>query len=426
LASRIVTVGHLQIYTMSESKKEYDVFKGLLNGNQLNTLTSESILEVIRGQAVTALEEIETTKHLYVLHDGCDIRKPNSNDLEHLGKVMSLQKQVVNGYKTMNSVAVDIEGKSLNLLEHYTYSTGMTEYKTQEQIAAIAQASEIEIDQQGYLSNRSVYFQTVLNSHNTIKRANNAAQITHVQDREFDAEVYFEFVSDLEDTFITRLKLSRLSNETYPVYTPKGKISKKVACIKLIDKVFKYHVSYDISRISIKNKTYANVTSLIEWEPLVLNNRTYSVLRITLKDERGVPLFQHPMMLITNRLVETGEDAKCIYQAYLLRFKIEVVFRFLKTHLGWETFQVRDFQTIKNILAFAFFLVGYFKELKKDLQSHEVYQLIAQIGGAKGAISVHFLLKGIEKLVNFRQIQDLIDNNVLTKMEIDEALCNFT
>ena len=193
-------------------------------------------------------------------------------------------------------------------------------------------------------------------------------------------------------------------------------------CISEISEVTS---SYDIQRISIKNKTYVNVTCNIEWEKLILNHRTYSVVRITLKDEKGKPLFEHPMMLITNRLIECPDDARQVYQAYLLRFKIEVVFRFLKTNLGWETFQVRDFQSIKNLIALTFFLVGYFKELSKDIQNHEMYSLIAQIGGGKGIVSIHFLLKGIEKLVHFQQIQTLIDNYVLTKDDIQNAINDF-
>ena len=413
---------------MSKNKAEYDVFKGLLNGNQVNTLTSESILEVIRSQAQ---ERLGKEARVYALHDVSDIRKPYAQDMEHLGKVLSLQKQVIWGYKTMNSVGVDITGKDITLLDHTTYSTGMPEYMSKEKINKLRQNPSEEpdlvdkIERKAYLNNSTVYFQAVLNSHNTIKRGNLSTKITHIQDREYDGEEYFEYVDDLGDEFITRLKLSRLSNQTRTVYTPTGKISKKQAYEKLIDKDFDNQYSYDIQRISIKNKTYVNVTCNIEWEKLILNHRTYSVVRITLKDEKGKPLFEHPMMLITNRLIEYPDDARQVYQAYLLRFKIEVVFRFLKTNLGWETFQVRDFQSIKNLIALTFFLVGYFKELSKDIQNHEMYSLIAQIGGGKGIVSIHFLLKGIEKLVHFQQIQTLIDNHVLTKHDIQNAINDF-
>jgi hypothetical protein len=372
---------------------------------------------------------------VYVLHDGSDLRKPNAQDIEYLGKVMSLQKQVISGYKTFNSVAVDITSKDITLIDYTLYSTGMPNYVSKETIGLIRQESSKapnldpvkwdNVEKDEYLNNSTVYFQALLNSHNTIKRGNLDIKITHIQDREFDGEAYFEYTVDLKDEFITRLKLSRLSNLTRPVYTPKGKLSKKMACVKLIDKAFEHQFSYDIQRIAIKNKTYVNVKCLIEWEKLVLNNRTYSVVRITLKDEKGKPIFQQPMMLITNRVLECAQDARQIYQAYLLRFKIEVVFRFLKTNLGWETFQVRDFQSIKNLVALAFFLVGYFKELSNDIQNHEIYRLIAQIGGGKGIVSIHFLLIGLEKLVHFQQIQQLIDNHALTKDDIQQAINGF-
>lgn len=417
---------------MSADKKEYDVFKGLLNGSQKHTLSAESVLEVIRSQAQ---ERLGKESGVYVLHDGSDLRKPNAQNMEYLGKVMSLQKQVISGYKTLNSVAVDITGKEITLIDHTLYSTGMPNYVSKDTVRVIGQNSSKvpaldpvkwdNVEKETYLNNSTVYFQALLNSHNTIKRGNLAIKITHIQDREFDGEEYFEYTDDLKDEFITRLKLSRLSNLTRPVYTPKGKLSKKLAYVKLIDKAFDNQFTYDIQRITIKNKTYVNVKCLIEWEKLILNNRTYSVVRITLKDEKGKPIFQQPMMLITNRVVECTQDARQIYQAYLLRFKIEVVFRFLKTNLGWETFQVRDFQSIKNLVALAFFLVGYFKELSNDIQNHEIYSLIAQIGGGKGIVSIHFLLIGLEKLVHFQQIQQLIDNHALTKHDIQQAIQQF-
>ncbi|MDZ7879730.1 MAG: hypothetical protein U5L45_18775 [Saprospiraceae bacterium] len=72
-----------------------------------------------------------------------------------------------------------------------------------------------------------------------------------------------------------------------------------------------------------------------------------------------------------------------------------------------------------------FFLVGYFKKLKEEIQKHEFYALIANIGGGKGTISVNFLLKGIEKIAHFQQIQQLIDNNIITKEDIENAMKDF-
>ena len=428
LAQLVILTGHLRIFSMSKDKAQYDVLKGLLSGGQVQTLSSATLVEAIRDEAVARLGAVWAT---YVLHDGSDIRKPNAQDMEYLGKVMSLQKQVISGYKTMNSVAVDIFGKELTLIDHTTFSTAQPEYVTQELVNDVRKNPSKDPDlaqkiaKGDYLNNSTVYLQAVQNSHNTIKRARLDIKITHIQDREFDSESCFEYVNDLGDEFITRLKLSRLSNHSQPTFTPTGKVSRRVVYEKLIDTAFKHTSEYAIKRITIKNKTYVNVKCRIEWDKLALNNRLYTVIRITLMNEKGQNIFLQPMMLITNRAIDIAQDAQQIYQAYLLRFKIEVVFRFLKTNLGWETFQVRDFESIKNLIALAFFLVGYFKELNEDIQKHEIYALIAKIGGGKGIISVNFLLKGIEKIAHFQQIQQLIDDNIITKEDIENAMRDF-
>jgi hypothetical protein len=98
---------------MSEHKRGYDVIKGLLNGHQVNTLSHQQIQEVILGKAQTSTQG---STRLLVLHDGCDIRKPNSSQLEYLGQVMSLKKQVINGYKSMESVVINPDNQTLDLV----------------------------------------------------------------------------------------------------------------------------------------------------------------------------------------------------------------------------------------------------------------------------------------------------------------------
>ncbi|NJO00773.1 MAG: hypothetical protein HC880_02970 [Bacteroidia bacterium] len=86
---------------MSSDKKEYDVFKGLLSGKQVNTLDSGVLLDCV---AARSLEALGNSLRVYVLHDPCDIRKPYASDMEDLGKVLSLQKEVISGYCRFNKV----------------------------------------------------------------------------------------------------------------------------------------------------------------------------------------------------------------------------------------------------------------------------------------------------------------------------------
>jgi hypothetical protein len=409
---------------MSNHKREYDVFKGLLNGEQVNTLTSEQIQTVVLGKAS---QSVVGKRRLHILKDGCDIRKPSSSDMAHLGKVLSLSKQVINGYQSMNSIAVDADNQTLSLLYHELYSNKHPNYVSQETLhnPELASPKELALIAAGEAINTKILYQkSIKEVHQTLKLANESVILSYISDREFDDIENYEYIDDLGDEFITRAKLSRLSDEVQVTYTPKGKLSKRTKQVKLVDKSFANKGQYLIGKLTIKNKTYHNATALLEWENLKLNGststNTYQVVRITLLKSDKKPIFEHPMLLITNRKVDSLEIAKVIYHAYLLRFKIEVVFKFLKQNIGWETFQVRDWESIKNLLALVFFMVGYFKELEDELKRHPMAKFITDLAFSKGKITTFFLLKGIEKLVNFVQVKAIIDQNGITNEQINE------
>ena len=105
------------------------------------------------------------------------------------------------------------------------------------------------------------------------------------------------------------------------------------------------------------------------------------------------------MLLITNIKVDTYLEAKEVYHIYLLRSKIEAVFKFLKDVLGWEEFQVRDWESIKNIIALCFFVGNYFYEIESVLIEHPTIEIICQLGDGKDKVSHFYFLKGLEKLL---------------------------
>ena len=406
---------------MSLDKRQYDVFKGLVSGKQVNTLEAGLLLKSVQSKSIAALS---SSAYTYVLHDPCDIRKPSSSQMEHLGKVLDLSKQVVHGYRSMNSVAVDINDRSVHLLDHQLYSTAQPNYLSQNSIDTIAKQGKREqaIFESGeYINTSTLYQGAVQKSHALLHQGLEQTKVCHVSDREFDNQDHFEYITELGDDFITRLKLSRLSNQQKVVYTPKGKISKRKAFKKLVDKSFAHQFCYQIERLSIKSKTYRNVDCLLEWEELVLNGKAYRVVRISLS-QSGKPIFKHPMLLLTNQGIDNAQQAQQIYKGYLLRFKIEVVFRFIKQNLGWETFQVRDFESIKNLLAIAFFLVGYFKELQDELEKHPLAVFLCQLALSKGKITPFFLLKGLERLVHFQQVAQWMKEYNISEDQVDDFI----
>lgn len=432
LINTVILSRTLRIYSMAKDKNEYNSFHGLLSGDYVFTLDSETLLSEVREKAAASTSQSE---RVYIIHDPSDIRKENSQSLEHIGKVQSLKKTTINGYKTFNSIAIDPKRPTVDLLEHVTYSTKHPDFITEATVKLLKESPETEhisaeikekINLNAYQNTHKLFLETVEKTHNTLKKSNKDVILTHIQDREFDGEEYFEYIDDLGDEFITRLKLNRFSNEQEIHYTPKtGKVSKVIKYKPLITKSLENKAHYDIPILKIKNKKYLNVKCHIDWEPLILNDRTFNCVKITLLNSANKPIFEKPMLLITNRLIITAEDAKNVYHAYLLRTKIEVVFKFLKQNLGWETFQVRDFQSIKNLLALAFFLAGYFDELQKNIKEDEIAIFLAQLGKGKGIVSPFFILKGLEVLIHYQQMNVLIDNGDISKEDIEATLKHF-
>lgn len=397
--------------------KIYDSFTGLLKGGQVHTLSEKFLLEEVQSKTCDLLKD---GKEVYVLHDPCDIRKPSAPKMEQIGKVLSLDKKVVHGYKTFNSVAVDVEKQDVHLLCHQTYSTAEVRFVSQEDIKNKTYSSDSQefVDKNTYINGSILYKSKVTESSEVLKKSNPSVRICHISDREFDNNDFFTHIVKEGDHFITRLKLSRVSNERKTVLTSKGKISKKIVYQKLVDKSFTNKAIYSIDKLNIKGKLYKNVDCSLEWETLLIAEQSYQVVRISLFCENKA-LFEHPMLLLTNKEITNSEQAKAVYKGYLLRFKIEVVFKFLKQNLGWEDFQVRNFETIKNLLAVAFFLVGYFKELEEELKTHPHALFLCNLAKSKGKITIFFLLQGLTKLAHFQEVEQWKVEYNITNEDID-------
>ena len=82
-----------------------------------------------------------------------------------------------------------------------------------------------------------------------------------------------------------------------------------------------------------------------------------------LLDRDGKPIYNSPMYLMTNLEIDRGEDGYRIFKNYLMRSKIEAVFKFLKDVLGWEEFRIRDIVGIKKLIALRYLLGAYFYEI---------------------------------------------------------------
>jgi hypothetical protein len=148
---------------------------------------------------------------------------------------------------------------------------------------------------------------------------------------------------------------------------------------------------------------------------VILGGTTYGVVRVEYRTRDNEPIFPAPMLLLTNHSLESDADADMVFRLYKLRAKIEEVFRFLKTTLGWEDIQVRDWVSQQALITLCFFIGGYFYEIESALTKNPTICHVCELGGGKGKVTRTFFLRGLASL--------LIANSVLSYFQthdIDE------
>lgn len=387
-----------KLWSLSSDPNEYERNLNLLSGRLKNSLYPETInAETLRA----GLSNLTFKAQVEVIHDGSDIRKPYSKKEPHLTKVKSLEKQMINGYNTFNSIVINDLDKNLHLLASTPYSTNDPNYH--QTIGAGFNHNDIVLGQ-------------VKQTDEALKNQFPDVKVRHLFDRGHDDQTLFGFIDDLNSTFIVRAKSNRNSNEF--VLDEKG----KPQAVKLINATLEQTQERILEKFVWKNKVFQQAKMSITWGKLTLDNKTYSVVKVQVFDRAKEPIFKDSMLLITNELVDRFESAFEIYQSYLRRSKIENVFKFLKDQLGWEEFQVRDFMVIQNIITLCFFIAGYFYENQSEIIKDPQVITICQLAKSKGKVSKYFYLEGLKIMANFILFQEFIKQQNLTQEQVNQLL----
>ncbi len=389
-----------KIWTLSANKAEYDRFSYLLEKpGESGGIASESLNDLLRTSSAI---QLQGEPSVVVIHDPCDIRKPHSKKLEHLDKVRSLDGKMIPGYHSFNSVALGAD--RIHLLGCSAYSTEESDYQSG--------------DWPESFDKKDVAFSQMQAIREALKAQNSDQVVIHLFDREADDQEYFEFVDkQLEDKFVFRLKLNRNSD----VKTWDAKKQKEVA-VKLVKKPLDHCFTQHYEYFKWRGKSYKDAKAQISYERMFLGQDYYWVVKIELLNNRGKAIFKDPMVLVTNYEVTAHQMATYVYHLYLKRSKIEGVFKFLKTELGWEQFQVRDFLAIKHIILLCYFIGGYFYEIQSQLTDNEFMAIICRLAKGKGKVTRHFFMKGLIILAYYQIAKQFFEEHKLTQQEIDLLL----
>ncbi|TKT85266.1 transposase [Dyadobacter frigoris] len=321
--------------------------------------------------------------------------------MPNLSKVRDLDGDIINGYKSFNSIVISDIDKSLHLLGSKPYSSSDPHYKV------IAGA--------GFDQDEIVLGQ-ISECDRAVKAQFAGLPVRHLLDRGHDDQKLFEHIDDLSSHFVVRLKSSRNSNEF--TFNQKG----KPQAVKLVDAQLEQGFEEVLNRFVRKNKVYSQARIHLVKGSLTLGEKTYTVIRVHVLNRTQNPVFKEPMMLITNEIVTHFQEGFAIYQAYLRRSKIESVFKFLKTNLGWEDFRVRDFYVIQNLIALCFFVGGYFYENQQEITKDPQAKVICSLAKSKGKVTRHFYLEGLKIIANFLLFQQFIKDKNLTQQDVDQII----
>ena len=508
---------------MANNDAEYKQMSRLLSSGK-TTLDNDKISDALREAGIMKLAQIN---ELLLISDPSDIRKEYSTVIEDLGKVRDLSGDIINGFSSLNTIAIDLHGRNLTLLETEIYSNGSNNYVKEEELlkqtkplseqaSAEEQARYKEVtnlvSNDSYI-NANKILQQQLKKLSVDLKANSTSStpkvLTHILDREYDRIKVFNFINnELNDNFVVRMKISRITeagtkllpgkecslfhvtpeelqkitlhaNINYTIInnnicydniaSRRNLISKIFYCdgdieeflktknyknnnkltntlsdiknpgvvlqdnsdlhawyrentekevrVKLADAEFPFSAEYNYPKIMIKNKVYQNAKVIVSWGNKIDN---YQIIKIQIKNKDGDNIFKQPMLLVTNKTISTQEQTLNIYHIYLKRAKIESVFKFLKDVLGWEQCQLRQFDAIKNLLTFCYFVAGYFYEIESSLTQISTIQWIAFLGGGKGKVTRKFILEGFAVLAIKKLADDFIEENHITQDELNE------
>jgi hypothetical protein len=414
----------MRLWTLSQNKQEFDRNKSLVDGTLKHSLTAEMLNAALPKQSE---EYLGRYTDIVAIHDGSDIRKEHSRRLESLGKVRSLSGKVINGYQTFNTVLVNTQDKELRLFQSTPFSNRSKEYcsssaakekrKAQEAAALehLEMGQEISDDDAPQATEARIIMEHLRQSSQAVRATNPTICLTHVLDRHHDQNDLFRCIDeDFGDKFVIRLKISRNSTikkpdgsvDTAQTAPPSPQEATKPSAvrqgkwIKLAALRCTHRTERQLTKVRIGKKVYQDARLVLEYDTVEVDGKNYRFVRVQYLRRDHTPIFPQPMLLLTNHALGSDADAQRIYDFYQMRSRIEEVFHFLKTTLGWEDIQVRDWASQQALIALCFFIGGYFYQIEHALSKNASLRHICELGGGKGNASRTFFLRGVAVLFN--------------------------
>lgn len=311
------------------------------------------------------VERLRGEAAVWVILDGSDLRKPHAGRMEHLQRVNRLEGGgTVNGYRTLNAIGVGAGGRR-GLLYHRLFSShapGFLSEPDEERTAVRSVGAALA------------------------PLAAAGTDLTAVLDAGFDdAAVWGEVWAQG-----WRL-VCRLHHRDRWVEGAAG------APCRLRDLAPRLRPLAEVAAEMVVRKEgqprpkLQPVTAAVAAAPLAVRWREGLRTRSPgpeqtrpcwLVEVRLARVAAEPWWLLTDRPVETAEQAAEVFRMYCQRWAIEDAFKVAKTCLGWEGVQVLAYDAARLLVALGWVAAGFLFDLGVALDWAEV-RLLRRLGGGE-------------------------------------------
>jgi len=361
------------------------------------TLRSELDPEALSAKLQAhGVARLDGEASLWVVLDGSDLRKPHATAMAGLQRVKRLAgRGTVPGYRTLN--AIGIGPAKRGLLYHRLFSSTAPGFvsESEETRAAIASVSAA--------------------------LAPLGAETTWILDAGFDDIAHWSAIW-AEDSHL----LCRVQHRDRWVETRAGEPCQLADLAPRLARLAQLSAEMVVQKTGQSRPKLQPVTVTVAAAPLQLRWRPH--LRTTadgaeqrkpcwLVEVRLERVEQDPWWLLTDRAVETAEQAAEIFRMYRQRWAIEDAFKVAKTCLGWEDVQVLNYEAVRLLVALGWVAAGFLFDLGVTVEWGEV-RLLRRLGGGEdrpnrppGKI---VLTRGLRRLLDYLALEAILAEEVRT------------
>lgn len=299
---------------------------------------------------------------IWVILDGSDLRKPYASAMEGLQRVKRRAGGgTVPGYCTLNAIGVGRGGRR-GLLYHRLFSSAAADFvseSAEERVAITTVGAAL---------------------------APLGAEVTWILDAGFDDVARWGDIWEQEQHL-----LCRLSHRDRWVETPDGTACQLQDLVPRLAPLAQVTTELVVHKRGQPRPKLQPATAIVSAAPLAvrwtpgrhtLAQGAPQVQRCWLVQVRLDRVNQDPWWLLTDRPVETAEQAAEVFRMYCQRWAIEDAFKVAKTCLGWEDVQVLAYEAVRLLVALGWVATGLLFELGVTLEWAEV-RLLRRLGGGE-------------------------------------------